>query len=300
MAQEHIRTALSNYFEILEGKRKPRFKVDRTLLLEKIKNARKVLKSCELCERKCHINRLDNKLGFCKVADKPIVTTYFTHLGEESMLVPSFTIFFWSCTLSCQFCQNWSISQRTEIGHIYKEQELAKIIDKNRHCKNINFVGGEPTPQLPFILKTLRYVKADMPVVWNSNFYMSEKSMELLNGIVDVYLSDWKYWSNECAKRLSKVDNYLEVVRRNHELAFKDSEMIIRHLVMPNHLECCTKPILKFISENFGEKVVVNLMPQYRPEYRADEHPDINRRLTLVEFQKVIDYAKELNLNFIT
>lgn len=300
MTQERIRLALKNYFEILDGKRKPKFKVNRKLLLEKIKTAKEILKNCELCERKCHVNRLKGEQGFCKVGDKPIVTTYFTHLGEESMLVPSFTIFFWSCTFSCQFCQNWTTSQRLETGHIYKEQYLAEIIDKNKHCRNVNFVGGDPTPHLPFILKTLKYVKADMPVVWNSNFYMSEKSMDLLKDIVDVYLPDWKYWSNECAKRLSKVDNYLEVIKRNHLLAFKDSEVIIRHLVLPNHLECCTKPILKFISENFGDKVVVNIMPQYHPEYRADEHPDINRRLTLIEFQKVIDYAKELNLNFIT
>jgi putative pyruvate formate lyase activating enzyme len=300
MTQENIQSALKNYYKILEGKRKPKFKVNKKLLLEKIKTANEILKNCELCERKCHVNRLKGELGFCKVGDKPIVTTYFTHLGEERMLVPSFTIFFWSCTFSCQYCQNWSISQRLETGHIYKEEDLAEIIDRNKHCKNVNFVGGDPTPHLPFILKTLKYVKADMPVVWNSNFYMSEKSMDLLKDIVDVYLPDWKYWSNKCARRLSKVDRYIEVVRRNHELAFKDSEVIIRHLVLPSHFECCTKPILKFIAENFGEKVVVNIMAQYRPEYRASEHPDINRRLTLVEFQKVIDYAKELKLNFIT
>jgi len=133
--------------------------------------------------------------------------------------------------------------------------------------------------------------------VWNSNFYMSQEAMDLLKGVVDVYLSDWKYGSNECAKRLSKVNNYWEVVSRNHLLAFNDSEMVIRHLVMPNHLECCTKPILDFIKKHFENKVVVNVMGQYRPEYRAHKHPDIDRRPTSHEINEAIMYAKRLGLN---
>jgi uncharacterized Fe-S radical SAM superfamily protein PflX len=91
---------------------------------------------------------------------------------------------------------------------------------------------------------------------------MSEISMDILKNIMDVYLTDWKYWNNECAERLSKVKNYLEIIRRNHDLAFKDSKMVIRHLVLPNHFECCTKNILKYISDNYGEKVIVNIMDQ--------------------------------------
>lgn len=294
-----VRAALKNYFNVLNKKAKPRFKTNYRLLNPKIEKALSILKSCELCERKCHANRIKTELGTCKVGKNTIVNSYFTHLGEEYFFVPSFTIFFWSCTFSCQFCQNWTISQRIETGIMYNPEDLGEIIDKNSHCKNINFVGGEPTPQLPFILQTLKHVRSDMPVVWNSNFYMSEKSMEILRDMVDVYLSDWKYWDNKCAERLSKVPNYLEVIRRNHMLAFKDSELVIRHLVLPNHFECCTKPILEFISENFRDKVVVNLMDQYRPEYRADEHEDINRRLISEEFEKVVELAEKLNLNFI-
>jgi len=168
------------------------------------------------------------------------------------------------------------------------------------NCKNINFVGGEPTPQLPFILKTLKYVDKNLPVIWNSNFYMSEKSMSLLASIVDVYLSDFKYGNNKCAERLSKVKNYFDVVSRNHILAFKDSEMVIRHLVLPNHLECCTKPVFDFIAENFGDKVIVNIMDQYRPCYNAYKHKEINRRLEAKEFNSAIKYAEKRGLNYIT
>jgi putative pyruvate formate lyase activating enzyme len=296
---ENLNLALKNYLEILDGKRKPKFKSIGKILDSKIKEAFKILESCELCERKCKVNRLNKQLGWCNVGDKMEISSYFTHLGEEYFFVPSFTIFFISCTFSCQFCQNWSISQRFEKGTIMKEDELAKIIDKHSHCKNVNFVGGDPTPYLPFILKTLKSVKVNLPVVWNSNFYMSEKSMKLLKGVVDVYLSDFKYGNNKCAKRLSKVSNYTKVVKRNHLLAAKDSELVIRHLVLPNHFECCTKPILEWIKDNLGKKVIVNLMDQYHPCWNSFKHKDINKPLSFEEFGRAKKYAEDLGLNFV-
>lgn len=204
------------------------------------------------------------------------------------------------CSFHCQFCQNYTISQWHEKGHIVTVRELAEIIDDNSRCRNVNFVGGEPTPHLPFIFECLKYVKSNIPTLWNSNFYMSERSMDFLKDIIDVYLSDWKYWNNECAERLSKVKNYLEIIRRNHDLAFMDSEIVIRHLVLPNHFKCCTKNILKYISDNYGEKVIVNIMDQYMPVWKAHLYPDISRSLTYGDFKKAVDYAEDLGLNFIT
>ena len=295
---EDLSKALPLYLKILEKKRKPKFKLNKNLLNKKIKNSFEILKKCELCERKCKVDRYKN-LGWCKVSIKPKISSYFEHIGEEYFFIPSFTIFFISCNFSCQYCQNWTISQRIEKGTKLSEKELARIIDKHSNCKNVNFVGGEPTPQLPFILDSLQYVKANIPTVWNSNFYMSLKSMNLLKNVIDVYLSDWKYWNNKCAERLSKVKNYLEIVRRNHDLAFKDSEMIIRHLVLPNHFECCTKPILNYIAENYGEKVIVNIMGQYKPEYKAKDYEDIARYPETEELNKAWKLAEDLNLNWI-
>lgn len=288
--------AIPTYLRILSGDTKPRFKSAN--LNSKIRRASNVLKKCELCERKCGVNRTKGELGFCKVEKELLVTSVFDHWGEEPFFVPSFTVFFWSCTFSCQFCQNWSISQRFEIPRRMKEKDLAKVID-NCNCKNVNFVGGEPTPYLPFILKTLKYVKKDIPVVWNSNFYMSKKSMNLLRGVVDVYLSDFKYGNDRCAERLSKVPNYFGIVSRNHLLAKKDSELVIRHLVLPNHMKCCTKPVLDFVAKNFKDRVIVNVMQQYRPEYKADQYPDISKGLRDGEFEEAISYAERLGLNFI-
>jgi len=292
--------ALVNYHKILAGESLPRFRSVNLKL--KTEEAFKLLEECELCSRECRVNRTAGEKGYCRVGNKLSVSSCFDHLGEEYFFVPSFTIFFNSCTFSCQFCQNWEISQieDTDGTVVVAETELAHAIDSHSYCKNVNFVGGEPTPYLPFILRTLSHVKSNIPVVWNSNFYMSDKSMSLLEGVVDVYLSDFKYGNDDCAQRLSDAPNYSEVVRRNHLLAFKEAELAIRHLILPNHLDCCTKPVLEFIADKFGDMAVVNLMDQYRPCYRARRFPDIDRRITAEEFETAVSYAQKLGLNFIT
>jgi len=292
--------ALVNYHKTLAGESLPRF---RSADLElRIKEAFKLLEECALCSRECRVDRTAGEKGYCRVGNKLSVSSCFDHLGEEYFFVPSFTIFFNSCTFSCQFCQNWEISQieNTDGTVAVAETELARTIDSHSYCKNVNFVGGEPTPYLPFILRTLSHVKSNIPVVWNSNFYMSEKSMSLLESVVDVYLSDFKYGNDDCAQRLSDVPNYSEVVKRNHLLAFKDAELVIRHLILPNHVDCCTRPVLDFIAEKFGDMAVVNLMDQYRPCYQAHRFPDIDRRITAEEFETAFSYAQKLGLNFIT
>lgn len=292
--------ALINYHMLLAECAHPRFWSAN--LEPKIKEAFKLLEECELCSRACLIDRTAGEKGYCRVGNRLSVSSCFDHLGEEYFFVPSFTIFFNSCTFSCQFCQNWEISQIEDIDGVgaITETELARAIDQHSYCKNVNFVGGEPTPYLPFILKTLSHVTSEIPVIWNSNFYMSEKSMRLLEGVVDVYLSDFKYGNDDCAQRLSDVPNYSEVIRKNHLLAFKDAELVVRHLILPNHIDCCTKPVLEFIADKFGDMAVVNLMDQYRPCYRAHRFPDIDRRITAQEFETAVSYAQKLGLNFIT
>ncbi len=273
-----------------------------SLLDLKIRLTESIIGYCELCERKCHVNRMKGEKGACKVGTECLISSEFMHMGEEAHISPSHTIFFMGCTLNCQFCQNWSISQWHEAGYQTTPEELAIRIDRRRKegSRNVNWVGGDPTPNLLCILKTLKSCEVNIPVIWNSNFYMSEKTMNILNGIVDMHLSDFKYGNNECALRLSKIPKYFNACSRNHLIATKNTEMTIRHLVLPNHIECCTKPILKWIHDNIRDKVIVNIMDQYRPEYNAHEYPDINRSLTREEIKEAINYAEELNINYIT
>jgi len=273
-----------------------------SLLDLKIMLTKQILENCELCERKCHVNRLEGEKGECRVGNICLISSDFMHIGEEAHISPSHTIFFMGCTFHCQYCQNWTISQWAESGYPVTPRELAKSIEKMRNegSRNVNFVGGEPTPNLLHILEALKECNANVPTVWNSNFYMSEKTMQILNGVIDLHLTDFKYGNSECALTLSKVPNYFEVCSRNHLLAAEQAEVTIRHLILPDHVECCSKAILDWISKNIKEKCIVNLMDQYRPEFKADQYMGINRKITPEEFEEVINYAKKLKINYIT
>jgi len=291
---EDIRDKFKDLYEDLAYKKLE--KPDFSLLDLKIEIAEKIVENCHLCERRCNINRHLVK-GDCGVKESRIASQ-FIHTGEERVLVPSHTIFFSGCNFQCVFCQNFDISQNPLSGVQLRPKDLAEIIDKNRvhGSRNVNFVGGDPTPNLPFILKTMNLVNENIPVVWNSNFYMSLETMKLLDGFVDLYLTDFKYGNDECAKKLSKIDNYLEIISRNHKMAEKNGDLIIRHLVLPNHLECCTKPLLKWISQNLKKDTVINIMGQYRPIYLADNYEELLRYVNLDEIREAVKYAKSLGL----
>jgi len=269
----------------------------------KIEIAQRILASCRFCTRRCGANRLKGELGYCKCGKEISVSSIFEHLGEEPELVPSGTIFTMGCTMRCLHCQNWAISQWKEKGAISATEELAAAVDElhSQGCRNANLVGGDPTPWLWHWLKTFRYVNCNIPVVWNSNSYYSVETAHLLAGFVDVYLLDFKYGPDECAARISDAPDYWRVCTRNHQEARIAGELIIRVLVLPQHIDCCVEPILKWTAENLGTEVRVNVMFQYRPEWRAHEIPELRRRLTRDEMERSIDLAKQVNLtNFIT
>jgi len=269
----------------------------------KIEIAKRILENCHFCTRRCGSNRITGELGYCKCGVQITVSTIFEHMGEEPELVPSGTIFTLGCTLKCRHCQNWTISQWFEHGEIYTLERLAKSVEhlRKKGCRNVNLVGGEPTPWLEQWLETFKHVHVNVPVVWNSNSYYSEDTAKLLAGFVDVYLLDFKYGSNKCAQRISDAPRYWESCTRNHLYGKKYGELLIRVLVLPEHLECCTKPIMNWIAQNLGTQVRTNVMFQYRPEWRADEVPELQRRLTRSETERAIQLAREAGLtNFIT
>jgi len=194
-------------------------------------------------------------------------------------------------------------SQWFESGEIYTPGRLASAVENLRRvgCRNANLVGGEPTPWLEQWLETFKLVNINIPVVWNSNSYYSEETAKLLAGFVDVYLLDFKYGPFECSRRISDAPNYWDVCTRNHLYGKRYGELIIRVLVLPGHLECCTKHILKWIADNLGRNTRTNVMFQYRPEWRAYEVPELRRRLTAKEMERAIEISKEAGLtNFIT
>jgi putative pyruvate formate lyase activating enzyme len=260
-----------------------------------------LLKCCVFCERKCKVNRSAGEKGWCRVGAVSHISTMFEHFGEERVLVPSGTIFFTGCTWRCVYCQNWDISQFPERGRPISGADIAKWIDtKSRFNQiiNANFVGGDPTPNLHTIVDTIKNCKTNTPMIWNSNMYLSMETVRLLEGVVDVFLADFRYGNNECAMRLSSVPKYFETITRNFLKIAQTTEVIIRILVLPNHVEDDTKPILEWIGKNIADKVYVNLMRQYRPDFRASEFEDIARSLNKSEYEKAVIYLKQYNIKY--
>ncbi|MDH3365429.1 MAG: radical SAM protein [Thermoplasmata archaeon] len=271
--------------------------------------SKRMLDDCALCERACHAKRASGMAGHCGVLE-PRISSEFLHMGEEPELIPSHTIFFSGCTFDCVYCQNHDISSNPEAGTIVSPELLSRRIEERAYTRdkglsltrtsirsiNINWVGGDPTPNLSFILDTLSKCEANLPQIWNSNMYLTKHAMQILDGVIDVYLTDFKYGNDDCARRLSNVDRYVAILKRNHIIARRQTEMIVRHLVLPSHIECCTRPVLTWIAENL-KGVKVNVMGQYGPAHIARQFPELSRPLSPLEFESAIEIAHDLGLD---
>lgn len=278
----------------------------KSLLAVKAALTHRLASPCTLCERRCRVERKKGKIGACRLDYSVYVHSAFLHYGEEAPLVPSGTIFYGGCNFTCVFCQNHDISQDSpREGLKVDPDKLADIQDAlaRRGARNINHVGGDPTPNLHVIMESLLYVESHIPQLWNSNFYMSNEAMELLVDVIDIWLPDFKYGNDKCAFRLSTVKNYVEVVTRNLKKAAENGDMIIRHLVLPNHLECCTKPVLEIIKRELPlDKILVNVMGQYTPMHRVSRNPrlwpEIARSPTVSEIREARIYASRLGIRW--
>jgi len=264
------------------------------------------LEDCIFCERQCSVNRIAGEKGFCLLSKDSYISSAFLHMGEEAPLIPSGTIFFQGCNFGCVFCQNYDISQKwkerrkiEDIAQKVDAKQLAALADRlvEKGAININYVGGDPIPNIHTIVGSLQYQTSNITQLWNSNFYLTDKSLSLIIDLIDFWLPDWKYGNNKCGKKYSGIDNYFDVIARNHKRIHDkgSGEIIIRHLIMPNHVECCSKPILDYVAKELP-KAVVNLMKQFHPEYLAHKYKEINRRPLMTEIHEVKNYADDLGI----
>lgn len=283
-------------------------------LEKRTEQAYKMLENCSLCSRNCGVNRLKGELGYCQIDDRLYISSFNAHFGEEPPLVGhagSGTIFFTSCNLGCIFCQNYDISQ-LRYGQPISIEELAKIMIalQKRGCHNINWVT--PTHQIPQILKAL--VTAckqglNLPLVYNCGGYEPLEMLVLLEGVVDIYMPDAKYADEQIAFQLSGIKNYPEVMKQAlkemhrqvgvlqiDQRGIATRGLLIRHLVLPNNLAGTAK-IMKFIALELSGDSYVNIMDQYRPCFKAERYPKVNRRITSEEFSKAIESAKKEGLH---
>lgn len=274
-----------------------------------------MLEKCNLCAFNCNVNR-NEKYGVCHCGILPKIALASVHNWEEpciSGINGSGTIFFSGCNFSCVFCQNHTISQNN-FGKEITIERLAEIFlelqEKNVH--NINLVS--PTPYVYQIIEAVKIARKNgliIPIVYNTNSYENVETIRLLKETVDIYLPDLKYYNNETSLKLSKAPNYFSISTKAiteminqvgmpilDEKGIMKKGVIIRHLVLPNHLTE-TKQILKWIADNFDNKVYISLMAQYFPTYNAKNYEEINRKLNKKEYKYILKMASEINNGYI-
>lgn len=273
-----------------------------------------LMESCELCPRMCGVNKLKGEKGFCQANSQLELSSFRPHFGEEKPLVGndgSGTIFLTNCGLRCVFCFNWEISQGGD-GSVRSIEELSNIMlaFQKRGCPNINFVT--PTHYSPHIVLALDKAASKglkLPIVYNTCGWERVEILRILDGIIDIYLPDFKYFDGQMAAKYSLgADTYGDVVQsallemhRQVGVAKPANDglmhhgLMIRHLVMPNNVSG-TKEVIEWIAKNLPKDTYLNLMLQYRPMYKAFEHPEISRKITRKEYTDAINWAKAAGL----
>ena len=271
------------------------------------------LKQCKICPHNCNVNRLNGKIGRCKCADKIKIALASVHNYEEpciSGINGSGTIFFSNCNMNCIYCQNYEISQLGK-GKEISIKELTDIFinQQEKGVNNINLVT--PTMYAFQIIEAIKLAKKNgliIPIIYNTNGYEKIETLKALQGYIDVYLPDLKYYSNKLSIKYSKVNNYFSVATeaikemyrqvgtpKFNEDGIIQRGIIIRHLVLPNHIQN-SKNILKWIKENMPQDVYVSIMAQYFPTYKAKEDELLNRKLTKKEYKEIEKFLYTLDL----
>lgn len=265
---------------------------------------------CNLCPRNCNIERTEYNGGFCGVGTLPKIARIAPHYDEEPLLSGTHgagTIFFCGCSLRCVYCQNYAISSE-DAGRVITPYQLSEEYRRLEEIgvHNIEFVT--PTHCIDAIIESLSFYRPQLPLVYNSSGYDKVESLKKLDGIIDIYLPDFKYSDNALAKRLSGCGDYVETARAAIDEMLRQVKdnviengllrrgVMIRHLVLPSHTKNSIG-VLELIKQNWDDRVAVSLMSQYFPAGKASEYPDINRTVTAREYQKVLNKLYELGLD---
>ena len=282
-------------------------------LSARLEKAIDMMEACHLCPRACGVNRLEGETGYCRTGRKARVASFNVHFGEEGPLVGRYgsgTIFLSSCNLLCSFCQNYDISHLAEGTEVEPGQVAAMMLHlAERGCHNVNFVT--PSHVVPQIIEALVLAieqGLEVPLVYNSGGYDNKETLQLLDGIFDIYMPDFKFWDGKWAERFCNAPDYREIaidaIREMHRQVgdlLMDNEgiavkgLLVRHLVMPRQV-AGTGKIMEFLAKEISPHTYINVMDQYRPCGSADQDEFINRRLTSQEYRNAVDAAIKAGL----
>lgn len=265
---------------------------------------------CDICPRNCQVDRAKN-IGFCKASNKIMISKIMLHQGEEPFLSRetdkgSGAIFFAGCNLRCVYCQNYKISHQMK-GKQFTIPKLAQTFKmlENKGASNIDLVT--PTHFTNQIIKALKCYKPNIPVIWNTSGYEKAQTIEKLDGLVDIYLIDFKYASNDLANKYSKAPDYVEnakqsLIAMKNQIKtniFENKKLIhgivVRHMVLPGNIKD-SFTVLDLIKEILGDDALVSIMSQYTPQKNCEKYPEINRKITTLEYKAVIAHATKIGL----
>lgn len=217
----------------------------------KLELARRLLMPCLLCERRCHVSRATVEVGFCGLGTGVQVAAYALLYNEGPLVgAPTFSVFVRGCSLRCTFCyrpDELKAKGRAEMP----AAELAAVLDQaaDSGARSWHFLGGNPDESLPAILQGLSLTQRSLPLVWNSALMLTPEALELLKGVVDIWLPDFKFGNDNCAQRIAQMDDYTRIISRNLLLLRGEPWVVVRHMMMPGHAECCTEPVTEFVRE---------------------------------------------------
>lgn len=285
---------------------------DRTLLRSRLARERSerafsLLQNCQFCAHHCGANRLRGETGPCHAGVEARVFHYQTEVGDEAELAPLFAVAFSGCDLRCDFCNTGAQSWNPRAGDCVISgldcpglRVLAQRAEHalNQGARGIMILGGEPTVHLPAALALAAQFPEHARLIWKTNAHGTEMARDLLDGVFDVWVADFKFGQNQCAERLARVPRYLETVQENLLWSARQAELIVRHLLMPGHLHCCWKPVAEWLAGNLPE-TKVSLRTGFWPGWQSRRHGELRATTSRADEREAFHLARSLGLNLI-
>jgi putative pyruvate formate lyase activating enzyme len=271
------------------------------ILSERVDQAKSHYRRCLLCEHRCAVDRTSGERGECKAGAEARVFRHRVEYGEELELVPSHLFYLSGCDLRCSFCIAEANAFDPRRGRTLTPAYFSEAVawGRERHARNVQWVGGEPTIHLPAILEAMAGCDDLPPVVWKSDFHGTPEAFDLLSGLVQTYVADFKFGNNECARRICGTDNYVDVVGRNLKIAATHGNLIIRHLLLPGHFECCYRPVVEWVRRHLPN-AKFSIRDGYLPKWKARHDADLAGTLEAKAGPQARDWATARGLHVVS
>lgn len=269
-------------------------------VVENHKSPSDQMSQCSLCEHRCGVNRIRGERGPCRAGVEARVFRHRVECGEEPELVPSHLFYLSGCDLRCAFCIAEANAFDPSRGRLLTQEffEAAVKWGREQGARNVQWVGGEPTIHIPAILEAMADRSTLPAIVWKSDFYGTPAAFALLEDVVSVYVADFKFGNDECARRIARVSNYVGIITRNLQIPSVRRNLIIRHLLLPGHFECCYRPIVEWLARQMPS-AKFSLRDGYLPRWQASRLPELSTPLSVGESERARQLAIDRGLNVI-